>query len=69
MPASGIDLTPSNLLLTPPEIQRLAKLFVASGITKIRLTGGEPSIRADLVEIVGEREKFRHPIASQSICR
>jgi len=30
------------------EIERLAKLFVASGVAKIRLTGGEPLLRPDL---------------------
>lgn len=41
MPADGASLTPSAQLLTPPELQRLAALFVRAGVTKIRLTGGE----------------------------
>jgi cyclic pyranopterin phosphate synthase len=37
--------------LTVPEIARLVRAFAAMGVTKIRLTGGEPSVRRDLVEI------------------
>ena len=53
MPEEGVDLSPKSNLLTTDEIIRLAKLFVQSGVKKIRLTGGEPSIRKDIVEIVG----------------
>ncbi|KAJ3693173.1 hypothetical protein LUZ60_008653 [Juncus effusus] len=51
MPAEGVDLTPNSNLLTQNEIIRLGGIFVNSGVTKIRLTGGEPSIRKDLEEI------------------
>lgn len=51
MPAEGVELTPSPQLLSQKEIVRLANLFVSSGVTKIRLTGGEPSIRKDIDEI------------------
>jgi len=51
MPADGVDLTPSEHLLTTPEIMRLARLFASAGITKIRLTGGEPTIRKDIVQL------------------
>jgi GTP 3',8-cyclase / cyclic pyranopterin monophosphate synthase len=53
MPAEGVPLNPKSKLLTTDEIVSLAKLFVAEGVTKIRLTGGEPTLRADLVELVG----------------
>jgi GTP 3',8-cyclase len=36
------------------EIVRLARLFVATGVRKIRLTGGEPLLRPNLAELVGE---------------
>ena len=36
------------------EIVRLARLFVARGVTKLRLTGGEPLLRRDLADLVGE---------------
>ena len=39
--------------LGPFEIQQLVQAFVHCGITKLRLTGGEPLLRRDLTEIVG----------------
>jgi cyclic pyranopterin phosphate synthase len=39
-------------LLTFEEIERLARLFVALGVEKIRLTGGEPLVRRDLERLV-----------------
>lgn len=51
MPAEGLELTPSTRLLSKNEIIRLADLFVSSGVAKIRLTGGEPTIRKDIEEI------------------
>ncbi|EPS68483.1 hypothetical protein M569_06285, partial [Genlisea aurea] len=51
MPAEGTDLTPNLDLLTQDEIVRIAGLFVSCGVTKIRLTGGEPAIRKDIEEI------------------
>ena len=52
MPEQGVPLTPSAQLLTRQEIIRLANLFVEQGVTKIRLTGGEPTVRKDLIDIV-----------------
>ncbi|KAL6493901.1 GTP 3',8-cyclase, mitochondrial [Orobanche gracilis] len=51
MPAEGAELTSSPQLLSQNEIVRLANLFVSSGVTKIRLTGGEPTIRKDIEDI------------------
>ena len=51
MPEDGTDLTPHSKLLNTSEVIQLAKLFVSEGVDKIRLTGGEPLIRKDLVEI------------------
>ncbi|KAK2496247.1 hypothetical protein MC885_004341 [Smutsia gigantea] len=52
MPKEGVRLTPKADLLTTEEILTLARLFVKEGIDKIRLTGGEPLIRPDVVDIV-----------------
>ena len=38
--------------LQPDEIERIARAFVALGVRKLRLTGGEPLLRAELPEIV-----------------
>lgn len=51
MPADGVELTPNAKLLSQNEIIRLANLFVTSGVNKIRLTGGEPTIRKDIEDI------------------
>ena len=54
MPEEGVQLSQYNELLTTEEIIQLAKLFVGEGVNKIRLTGGEPLIRKDIVELCGE---------------
>ncbi len=48
MPDDGLDWTPAASLLTKREIVRLARLFVQQGVSKIRLTGGEPLLRQDI---------------------
>lgn len=53
MPEDGVDLSPSDQLLTATEINRIASVLVQNGVTKIRMTGGEPTLRRDLVEIIG----------------
>uniref|UniRef100_A0A0B6ZHV7 Molybdenum cofactor biosynthesis protein 1 n=1 Tax=Arion vulgaris TaxID=1028688 RepID=A0A0B6ZHV7_9EUPU len=52
MPEEGVSLSPKDSILTTPEILRLSKLFVSEGITKIRLTGGEPLVRPDIQHII-----------------
>ena len=54
MPSEGVDLSPNGHILTDEEVVRLATLFVRNGVTKIRLTGGEPTVRKGLTHIVGE---------------
>ncbi|KAM4040241.1 molybdenum cofactor biosynthesis protein 1 isoform 2-T2 [Anomaloglossus baeobatrachus] len=58
MPEEGVKLTPRSELLSTPEILALAKLFVQQGVDKIRLTGGEPLIRPDVVDIVAQLKKL-----------
>lgn len=59
MPEDGVPLTPSDRLLSSDEVIRLASLFVSQGITKIRLTGGEPTIRPDLPHIIQALSQLR----------
>ncbi|XP_004288675.1 PREDICTED: cyclic pyranopterin monophosphate synthase, mitochondrial [Fragaria vesca subsp. vesca] len=51
MPAEGVSLTPNSNILSHTELLRLAGLFVSSGVDKIRLTGGEPTVRKDIEDI------------------
>ena len=52
MPAEGIPLTPKSDIMTYEEIFQIAKIFVDHGVTKIRLTGGEPLIRKDFSSVL-----------------
>ncbi|XP_046496175.1 molybdenum cofactor biosynthesis protein 1 isoform X2 [Equus quagga] len=58
MPEEGVPLTPKAKLLTTEEILTLARLFVKEGVDKIRLTGGEPLIRPDVVDIVAQLHRL-----------
>lgn len=52
MPLRGLSFIPSAELLTAAEIERVAEAAVSVGFRKFRLTGGEPTLRPDIVEIV-----------------
>ncbi|XP_053700461.1 molybdenum cofactor biosynthesis protein 1 isoform X2 [Synchiropus splendidus] len=58
MPEEGVRLTPRPQLLTTAEVLTLAGLFVREGVEKIRLTGGEPLIRPDVLDIIAELRKL-----------
>ena len=50
---------PHSALLSFEEITRLARLFLAHGVRKIRLTGGEPLLRKNLEELVAQLAQLR----------
>ena len=52
MPAEGMPWLASDDLLTLAEMTRVAAVAVHHGVEEIRLTGGEPLLRPDIVEIV-----------------
>jgi cyclic pyranopterin phosphate synthase len=52
MPEEDYEFTPHSRLMQPEEIESLAKLFVDNGVSKIRLTGGEPLVRKDAADII-----------------
>ena len=52
MPAEGMPWLPREDLLTYEELTRFARVCLALGVTGIRLTGGEPTVRADLPVLV-----------------
>ncbi|MGV3762046.1 GTP 3',8-cyclase MoaA [Parapedobacter sp.] len=49
MPAEGLDWLPRKELMTYEEMLRICSLFIAMGVDKIRITGGEPLVRRDLL--------------------
>ena len=61
MPAEGLPWLPSNELATSDEIIRLVRLAVGQGVTSVRLTGGEPLLRPDVVEIVAAIRDLPNP--------
>ena len=52
MPAEGIVLRDKSEFMTSEEIIEIASTFVKMGVKKIRLTGGEPLIKKDIVNIL-----------------
>jgi GTP 3',8-cyclase len=54
MPAVGMQFMPRPELLTDDELLLVVRAAAAAGFQKIRLTGGEPSLRPNLVELVRE---------------
>src|SRR5262245_57853742 len=52
MPMHGLTFVPNDELLQPAEIEAVVQAASDVGFTKIRLTGGEPTLRRDLIEIV-----------------
>jgi cyclic pyranopterin phosphate synthase len=52
MPADGLPWLSRPELLTVDEIERLVRMFAGLGVREIKLTGGEPTVRPELLEIV-----------------
>jgi cyclic pyranopterin phosphate synthase len=53
MPAEGLAWLPRDELLTFEELTRLLSVFIRLGVRSLKVTGGEPTIRADLPTLVG----------------
>ena len=63
MPEDGVPLQPPENLLSNNEIMQLATWFNRHGVNKIRLTGGEPLLRKDLVDLVYKlNNKLPYPL-------
>jgi cyclic pyranopterin phosphate synthase len=54
MPLDEYEWIDKKEILSFEEIARLARLFVQSGVKKVRLTGGEPLVRQDLPVLIKE---------------
>lgn len=52
MPAEGLRWLPRSELLTYEEIGRLVRVFARLGVERVRLTGGEPTVRRDIEQLV-----------------
>ncbi|TAG30284.1 MAG: GTP 3',8-cyclase MoaA [Sphingobacteriia bacterium] len=52
MPNEDYAFMPREQMMQKEEIIAFAKIFIALGVTKIRLTGGEPLVRKDAAEII-----------------
>jgi cyclic pyranopterin phosphate synthase len=52
MPDEGLVFKPRDELLTYEEIERFVRVVVRMGVTKLRITGGEPLVRAGLPKLV-----------------
>ena len=67
MPAEGMVWLPKSEILSFEEIERVARLFVERyGVDGIRLTGGEPTVRAHLPVLVAKLAKLVVPADSAS---
>jgi len=58
MPEDGIPLIPHEEILTYEEILRTVLVFSTEGISKIRLTGGEPLIRKGIIDFVSRLSRI-----------
>lgn len=59
MPEQGNEWLARESILSADEIERIARIAAESGITMFRLTGGEPLLRRDLVDIVARLSTIR----------
>lgn len=61
MPAEGIDHVPRSEVLSLEEIVRMARSFAAWGVERVRLTGGEPTLRRNLPWLVEQLRTITTP--------
>lgn len=59
MPENGVTLLDKNQLLKFEEIIRIIKIFSGIGIKKVRLTGGEPLLRDNILDLIKEIDGIR----------
>ncbi|MEZ4810934.1 MAG: GTP 3',8-cyclase MoaA [Allomuricauda sp.] len=59
MPSEGINFVDNDRLLTISELVRVSQILVSQGIDKIRITGGEPFVRKDLMVLLRELSQMK----------
>lgn len=67
MPEEGVSWLPRESLLTPDEIIRVVGVAAEQGIETVRLTGGEPLINPNLIEIVRRIARIEGPSGSLEV--
>ena len=58
MPADGVENIGHDKILSFENIQSIVKASAQLGITKFRITGGEPLVRKDIIDLVGNLSKI-----------
>jgi cyclic pyranopterin phosphate synthase len=54
MPAEGLEWLPKEQILRFEEIESLVRVFVGLGVRSLKITGGEPTVRADLPDLIAK---------------
>lgn len=67
MPAEGVPWLARETVLSTDELVRIARVGVELGITEIRLTGGEPLLRPDVVDVVRRLTALTGPSGSPEV--
>lgn len=65
MPKDGIKCTPEEELLTLDEMFRISKIASEMGISKIRITGGEPLVRKGIIDFI---KKLKNLPGIKEVC-
>ena len=50
--SENMTFLPKNDLLTLEELERICRAFIQRGVNKLRLTGGEPLVRRDVMTLI-----------------
>ena len=56
MPEDGVQWIPHNAVLSYEEILRLCRVFAGLGLSKIKLTGGEPLVRLGIDALIADEQ-------------
>lgn len=67
MPEQGNEWLARTSILTTDEIERVARIAAADGISTFRLTGGEPLLRRDIVDVVARLARIESPAGPVTI--
>lgn len=58
MPEEGVAWTPHHEILTYDEIYQISEIFAELGISKIKITGGEPLVRKNISHLISSLKKI-----------